>query len=266
MSSIHGTNVTVAIDGHMVVNDVTLNVAPGTWHSIIGPNGAGKTTLVETLAGIRRPTSGSVTVLGSDIHRLREQARARHLAFVPQRPIVPQGMSVVDYVGLGRTAHRGALRPVGDDDRAIVRSVLDRLEIAHFAQRDVASLSGGERQRVVLARALAQHTLVLVMDEPITGLDVRHQIDLLAMVRREVDECGLAVVTTLHDLTLAAQFADVMSLMDAGQVVASGSPGNVLRSPELASSYGVDIHVVEVAGADVVVPAPFRSKVSEPVS
>ena len=266
MSSVVASSVTVAIDGHPVVNGVDLTVAPGTWHSIVGPNGAGKTSLVETVAGVRRPSSGSVSVLGHDIHRLREQARARQVAFVPQHPIVPSGMSVADYVGLGRTAHRGALRPAGDDDRAIVSGVLDRLDITTFAHRDVASLSGGERQRVILARALAQHTLVLVMDEPITGLDLRHQIDLLSIVRREVDECGLAVVATLHDLTLAAQFADQMSLLDSGRIVASGRPADVLRSPQLTSSYGVELHVVDVAGADVVVPAPLRERSHTPVS
>lgn len=266
MSSVRASKVTVTLDGRRVVDAVDLVVAPGTWHSIVGPNGAGKTSLVETIAGVRRPSSGDVSVLGHDIHRLREQPRARQLAFVPQHPVVPIGMSVADYVGLGRTAHRGALRPAGDDDRAIVSGVLERLDIKSFAHRDVASLSGGERQRVILARALAQHTLVLVMDEPITGLDLRHQLDLLSIVRREVDECGLAVIATLHDLTLAAQFADEMSLMDSGRIVASGQPSDVLRSPQLATSYGVDLHVVEVAGADVVVPAPIRERLTSPVS
>lgn len=266
MSSVVASDISVVIDGRTVVDHVAMNVTPGTWHSVIGPNGAGKTTLVETLAGVRKPSSGSVSVRGADIHRLREQARARQLAFVPQHPTVPSGMSVADYVGLGRTAYRGALRPAGDEDFAIVNEVLERLDIATFARRDVATLSGGERQRVVLARALAQHTLVLVMDEPITGLDLRHQIDLLSLVRREVDECGLSVVATLHDLTLAAQFADTMSLMDTGQIVASGRPDEVVRSPQLAASYGVPLHVVDVAGADVVVPAPMRERSSAPVS
>lgn len=266
MSSVIARDITVTLDGRNVVDGVDLTVAPGTWHSIVGPNGAGKTSLVETVAGVRRPSSGTVSVLGHNIHRLREQNRARQLAFVPQHPVVPTGMSVADYVGLGRTAHRGALRPAGDDDRAIVSGVLERLDITSFAHRDVASLSGGERQRVVLARALAQHTLVLVLDEPITGLDLRHQIDLLSIVRREVDECGLAVVATLHDLTLAAQFADEMSLLDRGRVVATGQPSEVVRSPQLAQSYGVDLHVVEVAGADVVVPSPMRERSASPVS
>jgi iron complex transport system ATP-binding protein len=131
---------------------------------------------------------------------------------------------------------------------------LSRLDIERFASRDVATLSGGERQRMVLARALAQHTMVVVLDEPITGLDIRHQIELLEVLRREVDECGLTVIATLHDLTLAAQFAERMVLLADGVVAADGAPSEVLRSAALAESYGVGLHVVNVEGSDVVVP------------
>ena len=254
MSAVDVRHVSVDIGDAQLVRDVTLNFAAGQWHTIVGPNGAGKTTLVETIAGVRRPTRGAVEVSGTSIHAATERLRAQTVAFVPQHPIVPAGMQVRDYVGLGRTAYRSLLRGPSTRDHEIVSEVLNRLDIERFADRDVATLSGGERQRMVLARALAQHTMVVVLDEPITGLDIRHQVDLLEVLRREVEECGLTVIATLHDLTLAAQFADRLVLLADGQVRAEGTPHDVLRTVELADCYGVALQVVNVGGSDVVVP------------
>jgi iron complex transport system ATP-binding protein len=266
VSALTATEITVHADGQSLVAATSLSVSAGTWHTIVGPNGAGKSSLVEAVAGVRNVSIGRVDVFGHDVHRLREASRARQIAFVPQQPIVPWGMSVEDYVSLGRTAHRGVIRIGRDDDHQIVNEVLDRVGIANFAHRDVASLSGGERQRVVLARALAQHTLVLVLDEPTTGLDVRHQVEILQLVRREVDECGLAVLATLHDLSLAAQFSDVMSVMSQGALMTSGPPSEVLRSRALEECYGVDFRVVEIDGADVVVPHVVRDGMNQSIS
>ena len=143
-------------------------------------------------------------------------------------------------------------------DAQIIESVLERLSLAEFRDRDVATLSGGERQRMVLARALAQSTKVVVLDEPITGLDLRHQMDMLELMKNEVHECGLTVVATLHDLTLAGQFADRLVLLDHGEVVLDGTAASVIRSDELAECYGMNLRVVDVDGADVVVPVRTR--------
>jgi iron complex transport system ATP-binding protein len=237
-----------------LVDDVSLGVASGTWCTVIGPNGAGKTTLVEAVAGLRRLDGGSISVAGRDVTDLGERERARLIALVPQHPVVPVGMSVSDYVSLGRLAFHGPLRAPSTGDQAVVRSVLERLSLSSFAGRDVATLSGGERQRAVLARALAQSTPLVVLDEPISGLDVRHQMDLLELLTREVAECGLTVLATLHDLTLAGQFADRLVLLDRGSVVLDGTAREVVRSEELAACYGTALRVLEVDGGDVVVP------------
>jgi iron complex transport system ATP-binding protein len=163
-------------------------------------------------------------------------------------------MSVEDYVALGRVAYHGLFRPPSASDRRIVESVLERLSLVDFRERDVMTLSGGERQRIVLARALVQSTAVIVLDEPITGLDLRHQMDMLELLKSEIAQCGLTVVATLHDLTLAGQFADRLVLLDHGQVVLDGAAGDVIRSEELAQCYGMKLRVVDVDGADVVVP------------
>jgi iron complex transport system ATP-binding protein len=255
MNTIEIDSLRVRIDAHDILGDINIDVAEGQWTTVIGPNGAGKTTLVECVAGVRRTSQGTVRVLGEDLAGLRERDRARLVAFVPQHPVVPHGMSVRDYVSLGRTAHHGVLRALSNADRRLVEGVLERLNLQGFAGRDVATLSGGERQRVVLARALAQSTRVIVLDEPTTGLDLRHQFDCLELLRREVRDCSLTVLATLHDLSLAGQFADQLVLLNAGRLVTQGPSADVVRSPELSRCYDMALRVINVDGADVIVPS-----------
>ena len=245
---------TVRAGSATLLHDVTLTIEPGTWCTIIGPNGAGKTTLVESIAGLRALAHGFVALSGTRIETMGERERARAVALVPQHPEIPTGMSVREYVTLGRTAHHGLFRAAGERDYAIVDSVLERLTLVDFAQRDVVTLSGGERQRMVLGRAMAQSTMVMVLDEPITGLDMRHQMEILELLKQEVAECGITVVATLHDLSLAGQFADRLVLLNHGEVVLDGTAAEVIRSDELRACYGMNLRVVEVEGADVVVP------------
>ncbi|NNN00588.1 MAG: ABC transporter ATP-binding protein [Acidimicrobiaceae bacterium] len=254
MSSVEIRGLSVRVGAKTLVDDVTLDIEAGTWCTIIGPNGAGKTSLVEVVAGIRTASDGSVAISGRSIDKMSERERARSVALVPQHPIVPSGMSVFDYVALGRTAYHGLFRSAGVNDRRVVESVLERLYLGEFRERDVATLSGGERQRMVLGRALAQSTTVIVLDEPITGLDLRHQMELLELLKKEVLECGLTLVATLHDLTLAGQFADRLVLLDHGAVVLDDDSASVVRSEELAQTYGMKLRVVDVDGSDVVVP------------
>ena len=237
-----------------LVHDVSIDVAAGTWCTIIGPNGAGKTSLVAALAGLRTLSGGTVSIDGQRLDQLNERQRARLVAYVPQHPEIPAGMSVQEYVALSRVAFHGVMRAPSRADREVVTGVIDRLELGEFRHRDGASLSGGERQRMVLARALAQSTKVLVLDEPITGLDVRHQMDILEMLTTEVAQCGLTVIATLHDLTLAGLFTDRLVLLHRGVVLRDGDAHDVIRSEELAMSYGTRLRVVNVDGSDVVVP------------
>ena len=248
------SDVSVAAGASTLVRDVTLEVAAGTWCTVVGPNGAGKTTLVAAVAGLRSLARGTVRIDGKDLGGLSERDRARLVAFVPQHPEVPAGMSVEEYVALGRFAFHGVLRAPSPHDRDVVDGVLERLELDGFRGRDCSSLSGGERQRMVLARALAQATKVVVLDEPTTGLDVRHQMDILESLTKEVAECGLTVLATLHDLTLAGLFTDRLVLLHRGEVRRDGPAHEVIRSEELAECYGTALRVVRVDGSDVVVP------------
>ncbi len=254
MSQVELKELSVSVGAKALVANVSLAIEAGTWCTIIGPNGAGKTSLVEAVAGLRPPSHGSVSISGRLLSEMNERERARTVALVPQHPVVPSGMTVYDYVALGRIAYHGLFRAASPDDRRITDSVLERLSLDEFRDRDVITLSGGERQRMVLGRAFAQSTMVIVLDEPITGLDLRHQMELLELLKSEVAECGLTVVATLHDLTLAGQFADRLVLLDRGEVVLDGPAAVVVRSDELASRYGMNLRVVDVDGADVVVP------------
>ncbi len=258
MNAVEVEALTVRAGGRDLVHGVSLGVEAGTWCTVIGPNGAGKTTLVEAVAGLRRVSAGSIRLEGRPIAGMKERARARVVSLVPQHPEVPAGMSVREYVALGRTAHHGLLRAASSRDWSLVDDVLRRLSLDDFSERDVITLSGGERQRIVLGRALAQTAPVMVLDEPITGLDMRHQIELLELLRKEVADGGLSVLATLHDLTLAGQFADRLVLLDRGEVVADGRAGDVIRSPELGAAYQMALRVVEIDGTDVVVPARTR--------
>jgi len=250
------TGLTVRVGSRALLEGVDLRVAAGEWLTVIGPNGAGKTTLVHAAAGLRGIDAGRVELSGRDLVTLKDRARAGLVGFVPQSPVVPDGMAVSEYVLLGRVSHRPLLRAESPHDRAVVAEVLARLDLASMADRAVQTLSGGERQRAVIARALVQEAPLLVLDEPTTGLDLRHQLEVLEVVAEERRSRHIAVVSTLHDLTLAGRFADRLCLLDAGRIVQCGTPKEVLTEATLARHYGVEVTVVDVDGIPVVVPGP----------
>ena len=246
--------VTFSYNGRDVLRDVDLAVGPGEWVAVIGPNGAGKSTLLRVLAGALSGP-GDVELGGRPVAGLSRRDLARRVAVVPQHPVIPAGMSVLDYALLGRTPYLAFWASEGPDDVRRVRGLLSRLDIAEFGGRPLGRLSGGELQRAVLARALAQDAGVLLLDEPTTALDIGHQQQVLELVDSLRRERGLAVVSAIHDLTLAAQFADRLVLLDDGEVVASGSAEEVLTAEVIALRYGAPVTILrDEAGGLVVAP------------
>ena len=236
----------------VALDDVSLHVGRTEWLAVVGPNGAGKTTLLRCLAHLT-PHQGTVRLSGRPIHRLTRRELAHLVAYVPQRPVFPSDMSVADYVMLGRTPHIGLWNVETAADRKVCADVLARLGLEPLAGRRLGTLSGGELQRLVLGRALAQQAPVLVLDEPTSALDLGRRIDALELVDDLRRERELTVVSAIHDLTLAGQFADRLLLMDAGRTVADGSPKEVLREDVLAPLFGVGVEVLEDDGELVVV-------------
>jgi iron complex transport system ATP-binding protein len=232
----------VTLGERQVLAEVGLSAAGGEWLAVIGPNGAGKSTLLRAMTGLVA-AEGEVLVDGAHVRHLRHRQRARLIAYAPQNPSLPPDMTVYEYALLGRTPYIPYLGRESARDREVTGSVLERLDLAAFAARPLGHLSGGERQRVVLARALAQQAPVLLLDEPTTALDLGHQQQVLELVDRLRLADRLTVVTTLHDLSLAGQYADALVLLASGRAVAAGPPKQVLTEPLLTRHFGARVRV-----------------------
>jgi iron complex transport system ATP-binding protein len=243
---------TISFGGTEAVRDVSLEVGAEEWLMLIGPNGAGKTSVLRALCGLL-PFDGEALLDGCDVRRLGRRELARLIAFVPQNPVTPPELTVAEYALLGRTPHLGYLASEGRRDRQAAARALERLDLLPFAERGLGSLSGGELQRAVLARALAQEARVLLLDEPTTSLDLGRQQQVLELVD-SLRSDGLTVVSTMHDLTLAGQFADRLVLLDRGAIVAEGEPDEVLSAANLAAYYGATVRIVSDESGTFVLP------------
>lgn len=236
-----------------VLDNIRLTVEPGGWLAVIGPNGSGKSTLLRSVLGLQ-DHDGVVRIDGVDTSGMRRRERARQVAYAAQLPVLPEVVSTRDYVTLGRTPHRALLAAPRAVDRQIVAEVMERLEIGALAERPLRTLSGGEQQRAVLARALAQQPRVLLLDEPTAALDLGHAQQVLDLVDSLRRQDGLTVLSTLHDLTLAGQYADRLALLSRGRVVAEGSPADVLTAAALQNHYGARARVVDGPDGPAVLP------------
>jgi iron complex transport system ATP-binding protein len=236
-----------------IVRDVDLEIAVGQWICIIGPNGAGKSSLLKALAGII-PSTGEILIDESNMRDLSERDRACWIAYVAQEPVMPAGMRVFDYVLLGRTAHLKMLATESPKDLDIAHYVISQLDLDQFIDRDVATLSGGERQRVAIARALTQASPIILLDEPTTALDVGYQQEVLELIDRLRKENKIAVVSTMHDLTVSGLYPDRLMLLSGGNVVASGSAESVLTPENIEKHYGAKVSVITHESGPVVIP------------
>ena len=261
---IHVDSLHVVLGGHAVVEDVSVTVPGQQWLALVGPNGAGKTTLLRSLSALL-PFDGEIRLSGREVRKLRRRDLARLVAYVPQQPQFPADMSVTDYTLLGRTAHLRPLRAPTTTDREICSAVLTRMGLMTLADRRLGTLSGGERQRLVLARALAQQAPVLLLDEPTSALDLGRRVDALELVDELRLERSLTVVSAVHDLTLAGQFADQLALMDRGRLVATGTPAEVLREEVLGEVYDASVRVIEDDGQIVVTSLRWGSWAREEI-
>ena len=264
--SLAAEGVTLGYGDRTIVDSLDLRVPAGRVTTIVGANACGKSTLLKAMARLLTPSSGQVLLDGKAIHRLPTKQVARVLGLLPQSPIAPDGIAVSDLVSRGRHPHQGALsRWTSADDAAVARA-LEATDVTHLADRPVDELSGGQRQRVWIAMALAQETDVLLLDEPTTFLDISHQIDVLDLLTDLNRERGTTVAMVLHDLNLAARYADHLVAMAQGQIIAAGDPGDVLTEETVRRVFGLDSRVVPdpLTGRPMVIPIGRHHTVAEP--
>jgi len=242
---------------HTALRGVSLAVAPGEVLGLVGPNGSGKTTLIRAVMGAIKPVAGEVRVLGADVAALSQRERALRAAVVPQEPQLPGAFTALEIVLMGRTPHLRLLQSEGAADLAAVELAMRATKTWDFADRPIGELSGGERQRVVVARALAQETPLLLLDEPTAHLDLGHQAAVLELVRHTCREGRRGVLAVVHDLTMAARYCDRLALLAAGAVAACGPPEDVLHAGILSRIYGapVDVFPHPRTGRPVVAPS-----------
>jgi iron complex transport system ATP-binding protein len=239
-----------------ILHGISVRIPPNRISVLIGANACGKSTLLKTLARNIRPASGEVTLDGRAIATWKPRELARTLGMLPQTPLMPAGISVADLVGRGRYPHLGPFGNWKETDCEAVADALEAMGVARIADRPVGDLSGGQRQRVWIAMALAQRTDILLLDEPTTYLDIAHQIEILDSLAALNAKKGTTIVMVLHDLNLAARYADRLFAMKDGYIVAEGSPSEVIDTELVGEVYGLASEVIAdpVTGTPLVVP------------
>ncbi|MEV0648719.1 ABC transporter ATP-binding protein [Phytomonospora sp. NPDC050363] len=242
--------------GHPVVGDVELTLEPGAVTVLVGANGCGKSTLLRTMAALQAPLAGQVSVDGDPVDGLSRRELSRRLAFLPQQPLVPAGVTVGELVRHGRYAHSGAFARHSAEDREAVDWAMDVADAAGLASRRLDELSGGERQRAWLATVLAQRAGVLLLDEPTTYLDLKHQYEVLDLVRRLADEHGIACGLVLHDLGQAAGYADQVAVVAGGRVIAKGPSAEVITDETVARAFDLSVTILRDPGTGHVAVFP----------
>lgn len=255
-SRLQASELRLAYDDKVIVDDLTFDVPDGEITAIVGPNACGKSTLLRALARLLSPTRGTVLLDGGAIDRLPTKEVARRLGLLPQSPIAPEGILVADLVSRGRTPHQKLFQQWSENDETAVMRALEATSTLELADRSVDELSGGQRQRVWIAMAIAQETELLLLDEPTTFLDIAHQIDVLDLTARLNTEQGRTVVIVLHDLNLACRYAHHIVAMRDGEIMASGPSAEVITAETVEEVFGLQCMVIDdpVSGTPLVIP------------
>ena len=249
-------NIVSGYDHKTVIQDVRLVIPSHKISVMIGANACGKSTLLKTLARLIKPTSGKVHLDGRPVSKISSKQLARVLGLLPQSPIVPEGISVTDLIGRGRFPHQSFLSGWTKRDYEAVAEAMSMMDITELANHHIDELSGGQRQRVWIAMALAQETDILFLDEPTTFLDITYQIEILDLLTDLNRKYGTTIVMVLHDINLAARYADYIFALREGRLIAEGEPSKLITSELIKDVFGLDCIVVEdpIAHSPSVVP------------
>lgn len=264
-SRLTGEDLHAGYDAQTVLNGVDIVVEEGKLTVLLGANGSGKSTLLKTLARTLTPRDGHVYLDGKDIHRSNTREVAKRLGILPQGPVAPEGLSVKQLVGMGRFPHQGLLQKNAQQDADAIREAMAYTNVTAFAERNVDALSGGQRQRCWIAMVLAQQTDLILLDEPTTFLDLKVQVDLLELLSRLAHEKSRTLLLVLHDLNLAAAYADRLVMMRNGQIITSGAPREVFTTTNLKRVFDLDAHVIQdpESGCPICVPRKLHHSITE---
>ncbi len=254
--SLQARELTLGYDERTVVEDLTVTIPTGKVTMIVGANACGKSTLLRGMARLLKPRGGSVLLDGKSIHSVATRQVATMLGLLPQTPVAPDGITVADLVGRGRYPHQGWFRQWSKDDDEAVAAAMSATDTLELAARSVDELSGGQRQRVWIAMALAQETGILLLDEPTTFLDVSHQIEVLDLLTDLNHRAGTTIAIVLHDLNLAARYADHLIAMKDGKIAAMGAPSEVVTEELVRDVFGMESRIIAdpVSGTPMIVP------------
>lgn len=261
---LRGEALCAGYEGRRILDGVDFQVADGQVTALLGPNGSGKSTLLKTLARTLPPQRGRVLLDGRDIHGLPTRDVARRLGILPQSPTAPDGLTVRELVGMGRFPHQRLWQRWSEEDERAVDEAMTIADVARFAERSVDALSGGQRQRCWIAMVLAQRTELILLDEPTTFLDLKVQVDLLELLVRLAHGQGRTLLVVLHDLNLAAAYADTLVMMRDGRILQRGTPEEVFTAANLKRVFDLDAEVMRAPHTGRLVCVPSRNGVSLP--
>lgn len=241
-----------------ILNHINLKIDEGSFVSIIGPNGSGKTTLLKAMSSILAPNKGRITLKGKEINKYKRRELARLLAFVPQNTSIDFEFTAMDVVLMGRSPYMGLFQSEKDDDMLIAENAMKLTNTYSLKDQKITEMSGGERQRVVIACALAQTPEIILLDEPISNLDIQHQVEVLGILKKLNREKGLTVVAVLHDLNLSAEYSDSIILLKDGKLVESGKPVDVITEHNIQRTYNANVYMTSnpVTGNPHVIAIP----------
>jgi iron complex transport system ATP-binding protein len=239
-----------------VLKGVSMDFYQGTFYGVIGPNGCGKSTLLKNLYGYLTPESGEILIDGKDISDMKVRERSRHIAYVPQETVPGFNFSVFDMVAMGRNPYHSGMSSLTKEDTSHIEEAMEETSVLELAEKNINELSGGEKQRVILARAFAQDSDIILMDEPVSMLDINHQVEIMDLAKSLADKRLKTIICVLHDLNLAAQYTQHIFIMSDGRVCGAGMPDGVLKSEILGEVYGVDVYVGEndITGKKIIIP------------
>lgn len=247
--SLRAQNVSAGYGETPILKQINLDIPEGEITILVGPNGCGKSTLLKTMARILMPSEGSISLNGQNVHQLPTRQVAQHMALLAQGPIAPEGLKVRELVAQGRFPHQTMLKQWTKEDSIAVERAMEVTNIAQFAERPVDALSGGQRQRCWIAMALAQETDLVLLDEPTTFLDLKVQVDVMNLLTKTAKEAGKTMVIVLHELNIAAAYADNLVMMRGGELIAHGAVNEIFTRENLRAVFGLDARIIFDADA-----------------